>query len=235
MDRPLSIIIPVLHEAPEITEVIAHVRRIDPAGQCEIIVVDGSAGQDTLQCLADSDVMGIAAAPGRARQMNAGAARASGNILIFLHADTRLPSDALLLIEAAMDDPACWGGAFDLGISSNKWIYRVIARIASFRSRLTRIPYGDQAIFIRRDLFRNLGGYPPIPIMEDVALMRRIKRKNGRIAIIPRRVATSPRRWEREGVLYATLRNWLILAAYLLGSPPEKLARYYRRHDQHSG
>lgn len=126
-----------------------------------------------------------------------------------------------------MTGSAYWGGAFDLGISSDKWIYRLIARTASLRSRLTRLPYGDQAIFIRRDEFRNLGGYPVIPIMEDVALMRQIKKRGGNINIIAHPVATSPRRWEREGVLYATLSNWLLQAAYFLGRSPEKLARYY--------
>ena len=160
--------------------------------------------------------------------MNAGAAAASGDILIFLHADTRLPADALPLISRAMRDSACWGGAFSLGISSPKWIYGLIARTASARSRLTRIPYGDQAIFLRRDSFRELGGYPEIPIMEDVALMREVKKRDGKITIIPCPVATSPRRWEREGLLYATLRNWLLLVLYLLGGSPEKLVRYYQ-------
>jgi hypothetical protein len=128
----------------------------------------------------------------------------------------------------AMTGSAYWGGAFNLGISSGKWIYRVIAGAASLRSRLTRIPYGDQAIFIRRDEFRNLGGYPVIPIMEDVALMRQIKNRGGKITIIPHPVETSPRRWQREGVVCGTLRNWLLLLAYFLGRSPEKLARYYR-------
>jgi rSAM/selenodomain-associated transferase 2 len=217
-----------LHEAAAINDLLGHLRRLDAAGHCEIIVIDGSADKDTLVSINGSDVVCLSSPPGRARQMNAGAALASGDVLIFLHADTRLPADALLLISRAMVGSAYWGGAFSLGISSGKWIYRLIARVASLRSRLTRIPYGDQAIFIRRDEFRNLGGYPVIPIMEDVALMRQIKKRGGKITIIPHPVETSPRRWEREGVLCATLRNWLLLAAYFLGRSPEKLARHYR-------
>jgi len=233
MSMRFSVIIPVLHEAAGINDLLDHLCRLKGAGHCEIIVVDGSADQDTLLPIAASDVICLPSPPGRARQMNSGAALASGDVLIFLHADTRLPTDALLLIDRAMTGSAHWGGAFNLGISSGKWIYRLIARIASLRSRLTRIPYGDQAIFIRRAAFRNLGGFPVIPIMEDVALMRQIKKRGGKITIIPRPVATSPRRWESEGVLCATMRNWLLLAAYMLGRPPEKLARYYKiaNHD----
>ena len=233
MSMRFSVIIPVLHEAAGINDLLDHLRRLKGAGHCEIIVVDGSADQETLLPIAASDVICLSSPPGRARQMNAGAALASGDVLIFLHADTRLPADALLLIGRAITGSAHWGGAFNLGISSGKWIYRLIAWIASLRSRLTRIPYGDQGIFIRRAAFRNLGGFPVIPIMEDVALMRQIKKRGGKITIIPRPVATSSRRWESEGVLCTTLRNWLLLAAYMLGRPPEKLARYYKNanHD----
>jgi rSAM/selenodomain-associated transferase 2 len=232
--KTFSIIIPVLHEAAVINDLLAHLRQLEDAGQSEIIVVDGSPVRDTLQVIAGSSVLRLTSPPGRARQMNTGAARATGNILIFLHADTRLPANALPLIKRAMAASACWGGAFNLGFSSGEWVYRVIARIASLRSRLTRIPYGDQALFISRAAFRRLGGYPLIPIMEDVALMRLIKKEGGRITIIPQAVATSPRRWESEGIIFTTLRNWLLLASYLLGKSPEKLARYYRNHKRTS-
>jgi rSAM/selenodomain-associated transferase 2 len=232
MMRPVSkrysVIIPVLHEAAVINDLLSHLCRLEGAGLCEILVVDGSADKDTLGAIRAGEITGLTSASGRAWQMNAGAAAASGEILIFLHADTRLPVDALLLIDRAMTGSASWGGAFNLGINSRKWIYGFIARTASWRSRLTRIPYGDQAIFIRRDNFWMLGGYPAIPIMEDVALMRKIKKKGGKITIIPSPVATSPRRWEREGVVYTTLRNWLLLTIYLLGGSPDKLARYYQ-------
>jgi len=231
MSKRFSIIIPVLHEAAGINGLLDHLRRLDDAGQCEIIIVDGGAGQNTLESIKGSGIIGLASPPGRAKQMNAGAASATGDVFIFLHADTRLPADALPLMSRALTDSSCCAGAFSLAINSDKWIYRLIAATASLRSRLTRIPYGDQAIFIRRDDFRKLGGYPAIPIMEDVDLMRRIKKRGGKIAILAHPVTTSPRRWEREGVLRCTLRNWLLLTAYLLGRPPEKLARYYGHRD----
>ena len=228
MKTGFSIIVPVLHEAPGINDLIGHLRELELAEESELIVVDGSEKEDTRRAITEGKVQCITSLPGRAIQMNAGASVAAGDILIFLHADTRLPNDALRRIGRVMEDKGILGGAFDLGIDSPRWIYRSIAAIASFRSRLTRIPYGDQAIFIRRDIFLRLGGYPEIPIMEDVAFMRRIRQEGGRIHIIPRCVTTSPRRWEQEGVLHTTLRNWLLLLAYCLGAAPETLAKYYR-------
>lgn len=228
MRKRFSIIIPVLHEGKGINDLIGDLRELEGAQESELIIVDGSPEEDTLQAIADSDVRRLSSLPGRARQMNAGAAVAVGDILIFLHADTRLPADALKLIDEIMDSEKYVGGAFNLGILSRRWIYRLIADIASLRSRITRIPYGDQAIFLRKDKFLHLGCYPEIPLMEDVALMRRIKKRGGRIYILPQRVATSPRRWAEEGALYTTLRNWLLLTAYYLGASPEKMARYYR-------
>ena len=228
MRKRFSIIIPVLHEAPGINDLIGHLRELEAAETSELIVVDGSTAGDTLEAIADGDVCRLSSPPGRAKQMNAGAAVAAGDILIFLHADTYLPAAALPMVDQVMQEAMYMGGAFDLAISSRRWIYRLIAAGASLRSRLTRIPYGDQAIFLRKNVFRRLGGYPEIPIMEDVAIMRRIRKSGGRIYIIPRCVVTSPRRWEQEGVFYGTLRNWFLLIAYHLGASPEKLARYYK-------
>lgn len=160
--------------------------------------------------------------------MNCGAAKSSGDILIFLHADTRLPMNSLHRIAAVMEDKACIGGAFDLGIDSDHFAFRIIEKMASWRSRLTSIPYGDQAIFIRRDYFQSLGGFKNIPIMEDVELMRRIKHRQGKINILKDKVKTSPRRWETEGVVFCTLRNWFLITLYLLGVKPETLAKFYR-------
>lgn len=159
--------------------------------------------------------------------MNAGAALAVADILIFLHADTRLPPQAFSLIDEVMNRGDFVGGAFDLSIDSNRSIYRFISRAASLRSRLTRIPYGDQAIFVRKGYFNTIGRYPGIPLMEDVAFMRKIKKAGGKIGFISTPIVTSARRWEQEGILYATLRNWLLLSAYFLGVSPDKLPRYY--------
>jgi hypothetical protein len=148
--------------------------------------------------------------------------------LIFLHADTRLPVSALQRISAELEDERCIGGAFDLGIAADSFAFRIIEKVASWRSRLTRIPYGDQAIFIRADYFRQLGGFRNIPIMEDVDLMQRIKLREGKIKIIGDKVSTSPRRWEKEGLIFCTLRNWLLLSLFLFGVKPERLARFYK-------
>jgi rSAM/selenodomain-associated transferase 2 len=160
--------------------------------------------------------------------MNCGTAEAEGNVLIFLHADTRLPESALKNIGVILEDKNIVGGAFDLGIDSERFAFRVIEKMASWRSRLTRIPYGDQAIFIRADYFRLIRGFQDIPIMEDVELMQRIKQRAGKIKIIPQRVLTSPRRWETEGVVFCTLRNWFLISLFLLGVKPATLARFYK-------
>jgi rSAM/selenodomain-associated transferase 2 len=223
-----SIIIPALNEAVTINGLISHLRGLQQAAKAEIIIVDGSDDGDTAGAVNHESVRCINSQRGRAIQMNTGAQIAQGDILIFLHADTRLPQDALILIDRAIGQDGVVGGAFDLAIQSNRKSLKIIGKVASRRSRMTRIPYGDQAIFIRRDYFRNLGGYPEVPLMEDVALMRIIKRRGDRIHIIPRCVGTSPRRWEKEGILYTTIRNWTLISLYFLGIPPETLAGYYR-------
>lgn len=232
MAKRLSIIVPVLHEADIINDLISHLGNLESVKKSELIIVDGSATGDTILAVMDKTVRCLSSPPGRARQMNTGAAAAFGDILLFLHADTYLPPDALSLIDQCMAASPYIGGAFNLSIRSHQLSYRLIASVASLRSRITRIPYGDQAIFIDRKIFQRLGGYPEIPIMEDVALMRRIK-KEGSIAIIPRCVVTSPRRWKQEGILFTTIRNWSLLMAYYLGVSPKKLALYYEQGEKH--
>jgi rSAM/selenodomain-associated transferase 1 len=255
----LSVIMPVLNEGERIQKTLDHLAEISGQIPYEVIVVDGDRAGSTLQYLpSDRPVRGITAARGRGLQMNAGAAIARGEILLFLHADTQLPTTAFQSIIQLLNpapnpdrtqhpDPApnpgskglkplvpndgagdqLVGGAFDLAIASSRWILQMIARVASVRSRLTRLPYGDQAIFIRRSAFLDLGGYPEIPIMEDVALMRSIRRRGWRIRILPDRVLTSARRWEREGVWRCTLRNWTMLLAYFAGVSPWTLLAWY--------
>ena len=223
-----SIIIPVLNEAAAIGGTLDRLRRLELSGEAEILVVDGDPAGGTLEAVAGDDVRKIRSPKGRARQMNAGASHAGGEILLFLHADTLLPPDALLLVAAAMADRGAVGGAFDLAFASPRPAFKVIAAVASCRSRLTRIPFGDQAIFLRRDCFQRIGGYREIPIMEEVELMGRIRRRGERIVIIDRPVLTSPRRWEKEGLLCCTLRNWLLQLLFRFGVAPERLAKLYR-------
>ena len=221
----ISIIIPVLREEALINDAITRIRAMDET--VEIVVVDGSPGAETLKAVTGDHAKLIASGTGRACQMNRGSRLAKGDILLFLHADTELPQDGLRMISSALSDGRFVGGAFDLKVGEAGFIFRVIGSIASLRSRLTRIPYGDQAIFLRRDYFMKIGGYREITLMEDVDLMRRIKADGKRIRIIREKARTSARRWEREGVLRCTGRNWAIMALYLLGVPPRKLAKWY--------
>jgi rSAM/selenodomain-associated transferase 2 len=229
MEHPkFSIIVPVFQEGENINNLIVHLRHLGPEKEREIIVVDGAPEKDTLPVIRDDRVVKISSEKGRAKQMNAGASVAKGEILIFLHADTELPQKALKRINAFINAKEYVGGAFDLGIKSDKLIYKVIAFLASLRSRLNRIPYGDQAIFIRKEYFDQIGGYKEIPLMEDVELMRRVKRSGKKIKIFPDRTMTSQRRWEKEGVIYCTLRNYSLQLLYFLGVSPHRLVKLYK-------
>jgi len=221
----ISVIIPVLREEAVINRAIDRIRAMD--GAVEIVVVDGDPQGKTLGAVTRDHALLVASETGRGRQMNEGAREAGGDVLVFLHADTELPANAFPSISSAMMDCRFVGGAFDLAIDGQGVLFRLIEKVASLRSRLTRIPYGDQAVFLQRDYFMRIGGYRDIPLMEDVDLMRRIKAGGGRICIIRKKVRTSARRWEREGILRCTLRNWTIVILYLLGVPPKRLVKWY--------
>lgn len=219
---------PVFQEGKMINDLIKYLNHLDSEKNVEIIIVDGAPERDTLRAIHSNHAIRVSSEKGRAKQMNAGASIAKGEILIFLHADTELPIQALEKISAVMEQEGYIAGAFDLDIKSDKLIYKIIAFLASLRSRLNRIPYGDQAIFIRREYFNKIGGYQEIPLMEDVELMKRIKKSGHKIRIFHDRVRTSPRRWEKEGVIYCILRNWTLQALYALGISPHKLATFYK-------
>jgi rSAM/selenodomain-associated transferase 2 len=228
-----SIILPVLNESSIINQTIEHVYRLGYGFYLEIIVVDGDTEGGTVYRIKDERVIKIISPKGRGRQMNKGASLATGDILLFLHTDTELPENAFRTISAVIDKKQYVGGAFDLGIKSGRLIFRLIEKMVYIRTRLTGIPYGDQAIFIKKDIFAGMNGYQEIPVMEDLELMRRIKKSGYKICIIPQRVSTSPRRWEKEGIIYCTLRNWALISLYLSGFKPEKLAKfYYREQDE---
>lgn len=224
----ISVVMPVYNEEEQINNSISAVYRVSVNDEVEVIVSDGNPKGNTLATVQDRRVIRVLSDKGRARQMNKAASLASGDVLVFLHADSRLPPAAFSLIAGALDDPKVVGGAFDLAIDSGGFAFRLIERAASLRSRLTRIPYGDQAIFLRRGYFHEIGRYRDIPLMEDVDLMRRIRRRGDRICILSERVLTSARRWQKEGALYCTLRNWTIFTLYTLGVSPERLVRFYR-------
>jgi rSAM/selenodomain-associated transferase 2 len=222
-----SIIIPALHEATNINDLIEHIHSIGAGADYEIIVVDGSPTRDTILALKDDSVIPIPSDVGRARQMNRGAEAAHGDVLIFLHADTKLPHEAFVKISRALMDNTCVGGAFSLGMDTDRASLKFIAWTANVRVLFTRVPFGDHAIFLRRKYFQEIGGYKDIPLMEDVELMERIKKTGGNIIILKETVKTSPRKWEKEGVFRTTLRNQLIRKLYRLGVSPDTLHRIY--------
>jgi rSAM/selenodomain-associated transferase 2 len=232
----ISIVIPVLDEVERINCSIEKVLSQKGGENCEVIVVDGDPDGQTINAICHRDVITVVSEKGRAKQMNAGASLARGEILLFLHADTELPPLGLERIIGTLADERYVGGAFDLGVDSdNFWIKAIVAR-TRIRSRLTRIPYGDQAIFVRKKYFEEIGGFRDIPFLEDAEFMRRIKNRGDEISILRDRVKTSARRWEKEGIGYTTLRNMLVVGLYRLGVSPQKLAKYYRSHsDESSG
>ena len=221
----ISVIIPTLNEAGCIKETITHLQKSD---QVEIVVVDGGSRDNTVPLARSLGVKVLSSEPSKAVQMNTGAAGSNGDVLLFLHADTRLPDYFEAKVMAAADQNGYSAGAFSLGIDSDARGLRFIERIANWRSRVFQMPYGDQALFVCRNLFNEIGGFPDFPIMEDFELIRRLRRK-GKIRILPDRVLTSPRRYLNIGILKTWILNQVIIAAYYLGVPPRRLVSWYRR------
>src|SRR5579883_1019577 len=231
-DTPkISIIIPVLNEAKTIKETLAS---IYPSTNVEVIVVDGGSLDDTVPVVQSLGVKVLSSARGRACQMNVGAKVATGEILLFLHGDTHLPLGFDMLIRTALnlpirnDEKVPIAGAFALRIDAPLVGLRLIEKGVNWRSHFLQMPYGDQAIFLKAQIFRQMGGFPELPIMEDFELVRRL-RCRGRLTIIPVPVTTSARRWLQNGVFKTTVINQIIIFAYLLGVPPEQLLKWYRR------
>jgi rSAM/selenodomain-associated transferase 2 len=208
LEKQISIIIPVFNE-PLISQFIDTLKKTISQDIYEIIVVDIDT-KDSIKYIKQKDVIKVISKKGRANQMNEGIKYSTANILLFLHADTLLPSNAIEEIIVILKDTRIVAGAFDLSFDSNKYILKIISTIASWRSRLTRIPYGDQAIFIRKDIFNEVYGYKDIPLMEDVDLMIKLKQKNYKIHISNKKVITSARKWNNKGVFYTTIRNLIL-------------------------
>lgn len=222
MTAGISIIIPARNEARRIGETLERLREPQVG---EVIVVDGESVDRTREIAAALADRVITAAAGRARQMNAGAALAQGDILFFLHADTAVPPGFAAAIVAACSHAV--GGRFDVELDGPGRALRLIATAINLRSRWSGLFTGDQGLFIRRDVFEALGGYPDQPLLEDLALSRKMKRA-GSVAALPLRLRTSARRWRERGVVRTVLLMWWIRSLYFFGVSPERLARLYR-------
>lgn len=222
--RCISIIVPTLNEAHDITATLTRLQALRQAGH-EVIVVDGGSTDDTVIHAAPLADHLVLAPRERARQMNAGAAAATGDVLLFLHADTMLPLDAAAHITA--DHSHIWG-RFDVRLTGTHPLLRIVESMMNLRSRITGIATGDQALFVERALFLAVGGFPEQPLMEDIALSRTLKR-HGRPLCLRAKVTTSSRRWEQNGVCATILLMWRLRLAYFLGADPVHLARLYHR------
>ena len=223
-DLSIAVIVPVLNEAEALTDMLPKlvVLPVD-----ELVFVDGGSTDESRQMLTEAGIVWLASERGRAAQMNAGAAMCQSDVLLFLHADSLIDSGHIQAVRQAMKDADMVGGRFDLHIDGDDQPFPLIARLINWRSRISRISTGDQAMFVRRAVFRRLGGFPEQPLMEDVELSKRLKRQ-GDIACLRKTVTTSGRRWQKQGVIRTVLLMWKLRLLYWLGVSPGKLAQMYR-------
>jgi rSAM/selenodomain-associated transferase 2/rSAM/selenodomain-associated transferase 1 len=224
MKPELSIIMPVLDEAPRIIEQLKMLQALRAQG-VELIVVDGGSVDGSAQLVGALADRVLTSVRGRAAQMNAGAEASQGRVLLFLHADTALPETALSVVLAAVEGGAIWG-RFDVRIDDHHPLLRIVEHMMNWRSRLTGIATGDQAIFVRKDMFDKIGGYAELPLMEDITLSSALKHL-APPACLRETVVTSGRRWEKHGVLRTMLLMWWLRAAYFSGADPQRLALRY--------
>ena len=221
----ISIITPVLNEAERIAPCLNRLRAWRRAGH-ELIVVDGGSSDGSAALARPLADQVLEAPPCRALQLRAGSAAASGALLLFLHVDTELPADAMERLEEQARMAPCWGH-FDVRLSGAHGLLRILERCINWRSRLTGVATGDQAIFVSRALYLECGGFPPIALMEDVAFCKMLRRRRRPLCLSPP-VITSSRRWEQRGILRTVLLMWWLRFAFFLGVRPEHLARFYR-------
>jgi rSAM/selenodomain-associated transferase 2 len=223
--KRLSIVVPVLNEAPGIEQALRALQPLRSSGH-EVIVVDGGSSDGSARLAAALADRVLNAERGRAHQMNAGAQAACGDVLVFLHADSRLPEAAAeLVLEGLARTGRAWG-RFDVCIDGRHWLLRLVSALMNLRSRLTGICTGDQAMFASRELFLSVGGFPPIALMEDITLSRKLRRVS-RPLCVATAVRTSARRWERDGVVRTILLMWWLRLRYFFGASPSRLARIY--------
>jgi rSAM/selenodomain-associated transferase 2 len=218
----ISVVIPALNEESCLAQTL---RGLAAEGPHEVLVVDGGSTDGTCR-IAAADARLLEGPRGRAVQMNLGAAHATGDALLFLHADCAVEPGALRAAAQALGRRGVAAGCFRMTVTAPGFVYRMIDAAATARVRLTGLIYGDQGLFLTSDLFARLGGFPPLRLMEDVFLSMRLRRR-GRVVVVPRRIFVSPRRWQRQGVVRQTLRNWTLTALAASGVHPDRLAAYY--------
>lgn len=225
MTIKISIILPVLNEESNLVRISSHLQSIVDQGH-EVIIVDGGSSDNTLAVASSVTDNIICSHTGRAYQMNAGADVAIGEILLFLHADTFLPDDAMQNILELFEGKDYWG-RFNVRFSNSQLVYRLIENLMNLRSCITSIATGDQAIFIEKKLFDRIGGFPEIALMEDIEISRQLK-KHVKPVCLKNRVTTSSRRWENNGIISTILLMWKLRLYYFLGVSPDKLVRLYQ-------
>lgn len=222
----LSIVVPLLNEIEQLPELAAHLHGWQNKG-CEVVLTDGGSEDGTGEAAEAKGFTVVRSAPGRARQMNVGAKQSHGDVIVFLHADTRLPDQADQQILAAFANSSkCWG-RFNVHIEGKSWLLKPISILINLRSRLTGIATGDQAIFVRRRTFRSMGGFPDQPLMEDIELSKRLRAQSPPVCL-SQKVTTSGRRWDTYGLWRTVWLMWRLRWRYWRGESPEQLAREYR-------
>jgi rSAM/selenodomain-associated transferase 2 len=221
----ISIVVPVLNEADGIVSFLQAIQPSRRAGH-QLIIVDGGSNDATVKLAEPLVDHVVRSTRGRARQMNAGADAANGAVILFLHADCRLPEGGTAAIRAAIESGVRGWGRYDIRLTGDRFLFRVVEWFMNTRSRLTGIATGDQGIFVERELFISIGGFPEIPLMEDIALSTRLKRIERPICL-DARIATSSRRWERGGAWRTIWLMWRLRYAYWRGADPATLAQIY--------
>jgi rSAM/selenodomain-associated transferase 2 len=221
----VSIIIPVLNEAEHIADTLISLASYRSQGH-EVVVIDGGSNDDTVSISQQYADRVLRSDAGRAMQMNSGIDEASGDALLFLHADTRLPADAVAKLIHALEDGYFWG-RFNVRLSGKHFMFRIIERMMNLRSCITGIATGDQAIFVSHESIEIVGAYPRLTLMEDIVFSKRL-RELGRPACIRQQVVTSSRRWEDKGILRTMLLMWRLRLLFFLGVPADRLARQYQ-------
>ena len=219
----VSIIVPTLNEELVLEKTLTQFQQLSPH---ELIVSDGGSDDDTRNIAGRFSHRVITGSAGRALQMNAGANEATGDLLLFLHADSRIEPESYRKMLEYMKNPKWIGGAFTLCIESGKWSLKLIALLANIRSKYFGVAYGDQGFFVRKEVFKDMNGFSPIPICEDLDFYYRL-RKKGSVILLKEKAHTSPRRWINEGIFFTTVRNFIIAVLFGLGFPPHILTKWY--------